>query len=208
MHQQLLTDPQRSALAVLGNQPALRSFYLAGGTGLALHLGHRESVDFDFFRLESFDPQWLLAELPTPPPVKILQEAANTLTVEFRRVKVSWFGYPQPLLQPLAHDDLPFGVASVADIAAMKLAAIAGRGSRKDFVDLYVICRNCFPLREAFHYLQAKFTQQEYDLYHILRSLTYFADAEAEPMPRLRQAIDWNTLCGFFRTEAARLRLG
>jgi hypothetical protein len=88
----------------------------------------------------------------------------------------------------------------------MKLAAIAGRGSRKDFVDLYFICRECFPLREAFTFLAAKFPAQQYDLYHLLRSLTYFADAEAEPMPRLRQPVTWDQIKRFFIAEAARLR--
>jgi hypothetical protein len=180
---------------------------MAGGTALALHLGHRESQDFDFFQEQSFDPQTLLKQLPTPPPVKVLQAARDTLTVEFRSVKMSFFGYPHPLIKPSVKSLFTFPLASIPDIAAMKLTAIAGRGARKDFVDVYFICKQCFPLREAFTYLQTKFMQQQYDLYHILRSLTYFEDAESEPMPRLHNDVKWEQMKQFFISEAARLRL-
>ncbi len=206
MHNDIFSAAQQSALAVLSQQPELRDFYLAGGTALALHLGHRGSVDFDFFRQKSFDPRWLLEQLPSPPRVAVLQEARDTLTVEFRGVKTSFFAYRHQLIRPLESSGLPAQLASIPDIAAMKLAAIAGRGSRKDFVDIYFICRQCFPLKEAFTYLQAKFTDHDYDLYHILRSLTYFADAEAEPMPELRVAATWPEIKQFLTTEATRLR--
>jgi hypothetical protein len=204
MFDAILNDSQQSALALLSQQPEVRSFYLAGGTALALHLGHRESVDFDFFRERGFVPQQLLAHLPTP--LRILQEERDTLTVELGGVKTSFFGYPHALIKPPVAGPAGFTLADVPDIAAMKLAALAGRGARKDFVDLYWISRRCFPLREAFLYLQAKFPAHQYDLYHLLRSLTYFADAEGEPMPALRGSVTWAEIKTFFSTEAARLR--
>jgi hypothetical protein len=209
MHDEILSAEQKSALAVLAERkpPALEPFYLAGGTALALHLGHRESLDFDFFQEQSFDPQTLLKQLPTPPPVKVLQADRDTLTVEFRRVKMRFFGYPHPLIRPLVQSRFTFPLASIPDIAAMKLAAIAGRGARKDFADVYFFCKQCFSLREAFTCLQTKFTQQQYDLYHILRSVTYFEDAESEPMPRMHDDVKWEQMKQFFVSEAARLRL-
>ncbi len=202
MHDTILSESQKSALAVLSQQPAARTFYLAGGTALALQLGHRESLDFDFFRERGFDPQELLRQLPA---ARVLQEERDTLTVEVRGVKTSFFGYPHPLLRPAVSGPAGFGVADVSDIAAMKLAAIAGRGSRKDFVDLFFICRQCFPLKEAILFLQAKFPAHQYDLYHILRSLTYFSDAEAEPMPVMRAPVAWEEIKSFFVHEATRL---
>jgi len=139
--------------------------------------------------------------------VRVLQEANNTLTVDFRGVKTSFFAFSHSMVRPLETGMCGWGMASIPDIAAMKLAAIAGRGSRKDFVDIYFICRDCFPLKEAFHFLQVKFTGQEYDLYHVLRSLTYFEDAEAEPMPKLRKPADWQQIKSFLTMEATRLRL-
>lgn len=130
-----------------------------------------------------------------------MQEARNTLRVEFRGVKTSFFAYPHALIKPLETGPQTIRLASIPDIAAMKLTAVAGRGSRKDFVDLYFICQQCFSLKEAFTYLQAKFTGQEYDLYHILRSLTYFSDAEGEPMPVLRDAVSWEATKSFLTSE-------
>jgi hypothetical protein len=157
-----------------------------------------------FFRERSFLPQQLLAHLPTP--LRVLQEERDTLTVELRGVKASFFGYPHALIKPAATGPAGFTMADVPDIAAMKLAAIAGRGSRRDFVDVYCICRQCFPLKVAFQFLQAKFPAHQYDLCHILRSLTYFADAEAEPMPVMRVDITWEEVKQFFASEVARLR--
>ncbi|MCX7915858.1 MAG: nucleotidyl transferase AbiEii/AbiGii toxin family protein [Verrucomicrobiae bacterium] len=202
MYNDILTSAQKSALAILSGSSVARSFYLAGGTALALHLGHRESADFDFFCEQRFDPHELLNLLP---PVRVLQAARDTLTIELNTVRTSFFGYPHRLLRPTVTGPSGFHVADVADIAAMKLVAIAGRGSRKDFVDVFFICRLCFPLKEAIQLLQAKFSSEAYDLYHILRSLTYFADAEAEPMPVLRCAVQWDEIKLFFQREAARL---
>jgi len=206
MHSEILLSHQQSALAILSKLAAIRTFHLAGGTAVALHLGHRESVDFDFFREDGFVPQQLVEAFPAPPPVLVLQSEANTLTVEFRGVKTSFFGYPHPLLRPTVAGPHGIEVADLADIAPMKLAAIAGRGARKDFVDLYFICRECFPLREAVTLLGARFPSPQYDLYHLLRSLTYFSDAEAEPMPALRRPADWEQIKRFFISEARRLR--
>ncbi len=205
MHPEILNADQQSALAILSQVAAVRSFYLAGGTALALHLGHRDSVDFDFFRSTGFAPQELVEHLPPSPPVQMLQAERDTLTVLFRGVKTSFFGYPHDLIRPTIPGPCDIAVASVADIAPMKLAAIAGRGSRKDFVDLYCICRQCFPLREAITLMAAKFASPQYDLYHLSRSLVYFADAENEPMPRLRQPLTWEEVKRFFLAEAARL---
>ncbi len=206
MHPEILTADQQSALAVLSQVQAVRSFYLAGDTALALHLGHRESVDFDFFRTTGFAPQELVNHLPAPPPLQVVQAERDTLTVVFRGVKTSFFGYPHGLIRPLIVGPSGVSVADVADIAPMKLAAIAGRGARKDFVGLYCICRQCFPLREAIALMAAKFPATQYDLYHLLRSLVYFADAETDPMPRLRQPVTWEQIKKFFIAEVARLR--
>jgi predicted nucleotidyltransferase component of viral defense system len=206
MHDEILNNVQQSALALLSQISEVQSFYLAGGTALALHLGHRESVDFDFFRQTDFIPQRLLNCLPTPPPLSVLQEERNTLTVMLHNVKISFFAYPHALIRPSLSGPCGFEVADVPDIAAMKLAAIAGRGSRKDFVDVYFISQQCLPLREVFQLLPVKFPAHQYDLYHILRSLTYFADAEAEPIPRMLKPVAWEEIKRFFITEAARLR--
>lgn len=180
-------------------------FYLAGGTALALYLGHRRSRDFDLFRTKEFLSQDLLAALRDLGELDILQESAGTLTVAMHGVPVSFFHYDYPLLRPLRESPWGLPVADPEDIAAMKLAALAGRGSRKDFVDLYVYARQVAPLEQLFAQFRGKYRGVRVDPYHLLRSLTFFDDAEAEVMPELLIAATWDEIKAFFQAEAVRL---
>ena len=205
MFRQILTGAQQTVLELLSRIPEVRTFYLAGGTGLALHLGHRRSEDFDFFRAPALVPQDLLTVLRETGDLVVLQEAAGTLTVRLRGVATSFFQYDYPLLRPLRESPWGLPVADPDDIAAMKLAAIAGRGSRKDFVDLYVYAREVTSLRQALAWFRDKYRGVTVDPYHVLRSLTFFDDAEAEAMPHLLIELTWDEVKAFFRAEAARL---
>jgi Nucleotidyl transferase AbiEii toxin, Type IV TA system len=202
---QILTEPQQELLELLSRIAEVRTFYLAGGTGLALHLGHRRSNDFDFFRAREFAPQDLLSILRRLGDLMVLQEAAGTLTVMQRGIPMSFFHYDYRVLRPL-HES-PWGVllADPDDIAAMKLAALSGRGSRKDFVDLYVYAREIASLDQVFDRFREKYRGVTVDPYHLLRSLTFFDDAEVEAMPELLVEIEWDDVRSYFRTEAARL---
>ncbi len=205
MFREVLTESQQALLELLSRIPEVRTFYLAGGTALALQLGHRRSRDFDFFRPKEFAPQDLLSALRETAELDVLFEAAGTLTVSLRDVPASFFRYDYPLLR-LPHES-PWSllVADSEDIAAMKLAALAGRGSRKDFVDLYFYANQIAPLEQTFERFQEKYRGVSMDPYHLLRSLTFFDDAEAEAMPDLMAGVTWDEIKGFFRAEAARL---
>jgi hypothetical protein len=96
-------------------------------------------------------------------------------------------------------------IADPDDIAAMKLAAIAGRGSRKDFVDLYFYARDVASLERVFDGFREKYRGVSVDAYHLLRSLTFFEDAEADAMPELLAVVTWNEIRSFFVAEARRL---
>jgi hypothetical protein len=116
-------------------------FVLYGGTAIALHLGHRESADFDFFGNRNFDPAELLAKVPFMKGAKITQHEANTLTGIVDRccaVKVSFFGVPEiPRLQtPLASADHRLKVASLLDLAGMKVSVVQRRAEAKDYIDM------------------------------------------------------------------------
>ncbi len=124
----------------LADLDVLRDFYLAGGTALALHLGHRRSVDLDFFSAKPFSEDALIADLEKLSQISVLSKSPRTVYLHVSSTKVSFIGYDYPLLFPLARfQDLQ--VADVRDIACMKLSALASRGSRRDFVDLYVVAR-------------------------------------------------------------------
>ena len=205
MFREVLTEPQQTLLELLSRSAEVRTFYLAGGTALALQLGHRRSKDFDFFRAKEFAPQDLLSALRDIGELKVLLEAAGTLTVELGGIPTSFFRYDYPLLRPL-HES-PWGplLADPEDIAAMKLAAVAGRSSRKDFIDLYFHARQVAPLEQVFERFREKYRGVSVDPYHLLRSLTFFDDAEAEAMPELLAEVTWEEIKTFFRAEAARL---
>jgi len=199
----ILTPKQQEILGVLGKTSLLRQFYLAGGTALALHLGHRRSVDFDFFRRSRFNATATLAKLEKHGVTRVLLHDINTLTVRFEGVKLSFFHHPPPLISKRKRTAGGLIAAGVADIAAMKIAAICGRGSRKDFIDLYAICTTRYSLREVVRFFQQKYRASGYDLYHVQRSLVYFDDAEKDVMPRMLVVVNWEDVKEFFREQTA-----
>jgi hypothetical protein len=174
-------DPaQRSVLARLA--PALPpSFYLAGGVGVAAHLGHRPSRDLDFF--STSDPIELLPMLEAMPGVVISNRADGTVHLVMDGVPVTLLEYRHPqLADPVRLADIPVPVASLLDLACMKLSAIANRGAARDFWDLHSIVRSTGKsLGELLAAFRAKFAAV--DIGHVVRSLAYFRDADAEPLP-------------------------
>jgi len=187
--------------------PALDGWTLAGGTGLALRFGHRSSEDLDFFRTDDMDVRDLHPALKPYGPYETLQESDHTLTVILRGTKLSFFRIRDPFI----FDATPFrffAIADTKDIALMKLVAISGRGSRKDFVDMHFILRDGPSLQDYFALLPDKYGADRINTYHILKSLTYFADAEAEPMPRMLEPFDWAECKAFFVREARTIVLG
>jgi hypothetical protein len=173
---------------------------------VALLYGHRRSIDFDFFREEGFDSQALVGSLDRAfGPVERLSSGEQTLYLRVAGVTVSFFQLPYPLLSLAKPTPWNFGIASGPDLAAMKLEAIAGRGSRKDFVDLFWLCREGMSLGEVFGYFERKYPMDRVERYHRVRALTYFDDAEAEPMPDLLKPLAWTSVREYFIREAKRL---
>ncbi|SHI65003.1 nucleotidyl transferase AbiEii/AbiGii toxin family protein [Desulfofundulus thermosubterraneus] len=185
--------PQRGqkALELLSSAGLLRDFYLAGGTALALHLGHRLSEDLDFFSPFHVDTLLLKQRLQEVGQFLLLEERWGTLHGIFRETKISFLYYRYPLLFPPALF-LDCKVACPQDIAPMKIEAIASRGSKKDFFDLYFINREIADLRECLELYRRKFAGSNFNLYHVLKSLTYFADAEKERDPVLLRDVGWD----------------
>jgi hypothetical protein len=134
-------------------------------------------------------------------PAETLQEDDRTLTAIVSAVKLSFFSVPYDFLfatRPYSF----FQLANPRDIALMKLAAISGRGSRTDFIDLYTILRGDLSLEQCFHWLPDKYGEGRVNTYHVLKSLTYFDDAEREPMPRMLEPFDWEECKAHFVREA------
>jgi hypothetical protein len=173
-------------------------FYLAGGTGLSLLLGHRESVDLDFFRKESFNTEDLLKKLPG---FTVLDKKKDTLTGKIENVNISFFSYDYPLLSDTL-DYKGIKIASILDIALMKLSAVMQRNTRKDFIDLYFIIKDHLPLLGLIKQFGNKFNQSSEVSIPILKSLTYFVETETEPMPHMFITINWENIKTFFISES------
>jgi hypothetical protein len=134
---EVIPTSTEATLCVLRDANLLNSAYLAGGTGLALHFGHRLSLDLDFFAPEHFDENALLQKLQGLTGFALVAISNYTLHTTIERTKVSFLGYGYPVLYP-STPFLGVAIADPRDIACMKLSAIASRGTKRDFVDLYV----------------------------------------------------------------------
>jgi len=194
VHSEVLTEAQKSVLSKLSSALQCTDFYLAGGTALALHAGHRMSQDFDWFAPEIGEPEKLLTMLRTAGiDCSVLSTDVETCYITINDVQVSFLGFDYPLLQPkVSYPEFRVELASLDDIAAMKLAAIAARGSRKDFFDLYVLFTTHKPLADSLQCYQNKFESR--DIGHVIRSLVYFENAEAEPELLMIKPLSWDKL--------------
>lgn len=205
MFVQTLTAAAFELLKALGGRNLPSSFYLAGGSAAALHLGHRISVDLDFFTQdEIYDMDALRRALGSAGRLDVRQQAAGTLIGMLNGVQVSFFAYPYPLLRP-GKELEGARIADLYDIALMKVIAISQRGTRRDFVDLYFMCRSGMELTGMLEDIPRKYPSVGYPSYHILRSLAYFADAEKEAPLRSLAAWDWGEIKRFFEGEVRRL---
>jgi hypothetical protein len=180
---------------------AQRQFFLGGGTALAIFLRHRRSVDLDWFTLERFpDPMAFAQSLRDAGiPFETGQTAPGTLHGHVQGVRVSFLEFRYPLLSPLVHwEATGVDLASLDDLACMKLSAIAQRGSKKDFFDVYALCTQHRPLEQLLELYQRKFKVT--DIGPVLYGLVYFDDAEEEREPLLLSGVKWSAVKKAFRT--------
>ncbi len=202
---QALPSTVRANLALVAQTSLAGKFYLAGGTAVALHLGHRRSYDLDFFIPQrDFPPALPRQELASLGSLVVLHEGAGTFVGTLNGGQISFFIYPYPLLEPFTEVE-GVQVAALSDLAAMKLEAISSRGTKRDFIDLYQICQSAIPLREVIRLFERKYAGVQYSMVHILKSLQYFEDAEPDPMPEMLVPCRWSQVKRFFRDEVRRL---
>lgn len=204
-HWDALTSETRQAFQVAASLSVIHRYYLAGGTGLALHLGHRFSVDLDFFSSApdavGAGERSLMRAAFDDPTLAISFDKDMTFVATWRGVGVSFFRLElYPLVQePLLLEGVP--VATIEEIGAMKLAAIMSRGTRKDYVDLYFILQQT-PLDRLFEVAAVKYARVRTFGVSAVRALAYFADAETAPMPRLIQHASWSEIKRFLEHRA------
>jgi len=204
-HWEALTPETQQAFYKVAGLEFIDRFYLAGGSGLALHLGHRFSVDLDFFspheQAVGPDQRAALREAFADPTLSITIDKDATFLATYRGVGLNFFRLS---IYPLARSTLLAAgvpVASLHEIGAMKLAAIIDRGTRKDLVDLYYILQH-LPIERLFEVAAVKYARVRTFAVSATRALAYFADAEALPMPRMIDRTSWPTMKRFLERQA------
>jgi len=204
-HWEALTSYTQLAFRKIANLDFIQRYYLAGGSGLALHIGHRFSVDLVFFSQEQDavgpDERASFRKTLADPTLTITYDKDGTFVAQWNEVGLSFFCldlYPR-VQKPWILDGVP--VATIEEIGAMKLAAIIDRGSRKDMVDLYFLLQHV-PLEKLFEVAAIKYARVRSFTISATRAMAYFEDAESQPMPRMLDGTPWEKMRRFLEKQA------
>ena len=180
-------------LKVLQADSLFPNFHLAGGTGLALQLGHRVSVDLDLFSLYAFDAELYLEYLDKKYHFVLDFSAVNTLKGSIGDLKVDFISHQYNLVEPIIETE-NIRLYSRADIAAMKVNAISGNGTRsKDFVDLYFLLEQ-YSVNQILEFYKTKYNDR--NAFHALKSLNYFDEVDLADWPVIikNKKVTWNKI--------------
>ncbi len=205
-HWESITPAMRTLLAWVGEQNFSRPFYLAGGTALALQLGHRKSVDIDFFSETDEVHEHTRRVISAACAARgglTLESADGNFVAAIDDVRVGFFSYGYPLLQPLVQLE-QVNLAALLDIGLMKLDALMGRGSRKDFYDLYSLAEK-IPLDELLEAGGRKFPGTRDFPLMALESFVLFENADRDVQPELFTDVPWPQVREFFEQQAQAL---
>jgi len=204
-HWDALTPATHEAYNLLPRLNFISNYYLAGDTGLAIHLGHRISVDLDLFcdQPDAVNPadRSAMRSLFDDPTLSLVYDKDSTFVANWRGVGVSFFRLNlYPLITPtFVIDGVP--LASVEEIGAMKLAAIIDRGTRKDLINLYYILLQV-DLEKIFEVAAKKYVKIRTFAVSATRAMAYFTEAEAFPMPRMLEKTAWSEMKKFLDKKA------
>jgi hypothetical protein len=203
-------------LRILGGFPQSEpgaKFYLAGGTALSLQIGHRLSVDLDFFSQTEDIPTLRLAlekALASFHPI-LADSAWGNLVYLAQNVRVGFYGYGYDLVAPLVETPVPQGparhalrLASIEDIALMKLDALLARAARKDFYDLYFICQT-ISLRRILNLAPKKYPSTRDFESQTVKRLVYFETAEQDVDPQLLSPVSWQEVKEYFIKQSKQI---
>lgn len=188
LHSEILSKEQKEIIEKL---PFLKKykFYLARGTALALHIGHRTSKDFDFYKKIKIRPSVLLTDFKKifkKTELNIIEATSTDLRIIVKNTSLTAFYYPYSLIRNFVKF-LDVNLASIEDITAMKVIALVQRGRKRDFFDIYYLLKR-YSLGQILEFVQEK--HPEYDIYTCLRALSYFQDADKEKENRRVKIFD------------------
>ena len=190
-------------LEALMQEPALSELRLVGGTALALQYGHRSSIDLDLFGKIDIDAYELQSILSKHGVLRVENETKIIHQYAIDNIKVDVVNYPFEWISPMIEDE-GVRLASPIDIAAMKVNAIEGRGTKKDFIDMYMLLQH-YSLEEILGFYQQKYPN--HSVFRALRSMTYFDDAEEQFMPQMFVDTTWEEMKQFIINKVKEVRI-
>lgn len=195
---QTVTPDTLELLKEISAKPEMRGLRLVGGTALALQYGHRQSVDLDFFGTPAVPQDDIIDILSSLGSIVVHNRTDRILQVVLRGIKVDVIDYSRYswIDNPVLEEGLT--LASPKDIAAMKINAVEGRGSRKDFIDIYMLLQH-YTLGELLDFYQKKYPN--YSFFRALLSLTYFDDAESQAMPKMFIPQTWDKMKSYISNK-------
>lgn len=200
---QTISPDMRGLLSSLSKQEFLQRFYLAGGTALALQLGHRHSVDLDFFserdEVHELTRQEIIS-IANKRGGQVIENVDGNLILLMDGIHVGFFSYGYPLLEPTLEFD-NVRLASLLDIGLMKLDALMGRGSRKDFYDLYFICQQ-LPMADILAAGERKYSMMRDFALMSVESFLQFEVADRDFQPEMLVDLSWDSVRQFFISQA------
>ena len=188
LHYETISSDTLNLFKRLASLDELSEARLAGGTALALQIGHRKSIDLDFFGHIDYSMDELKMAMESVS--SDVQPINSTKTMRFyvvEGVKIDVVNYPYSWIDESVIED-GLILAGFEDIAAMKLAAITNRGTKKDFIDLFFLLKK-YSLSQMLDMYLKKYSDSQ--LFTVLKSLVSFVDAELDPMPHMLQDVTW-----------------
>lgn len=201
LHRKTIEPDTLSLILSLQEKPYINNFVLVGGTALALQLGHRASVDIDLFTHQRFDVSQLLESLQEDFNIQVRNQMNHALLVNINSIKTDFVFQPSAILLPQVEVE-KVRMASLKEIAAMKIGAITARGKRRDFIDLYCLLEH-FTLAEIVDAFTEKYKDATPEL--AIRSLFYFEDADNDLEAKCFFDYNWEKVKTKIRKEASKL---
>jgi predicted nucleotidyltransferase component of viral defense system len=202
-HWEVISPEMHHLLTTIGQQPFISHFYLAGGTALSLQIGHRRSVDFDFFSETDEVKEKMADEIIrslNSLSIQVIERALGNLVFLANNIRFGFFSYGYPLINAAVKLE-NMALASIADIGLMKCDALVTRGSRKDFYDLFYITKS-IPLLDLLQLASKKYPQfRDFPLL-VLESMTLFENADRDLQPVLFDEVPWEEVKNFFIKQA------
>lgn len=203
-----ISNSMKEVLEGFMNSSLASEFYLAGGTALSLQIGHRLSVDLDFFSLSEDIPSVrnVIEKALVPFQFNLSDSSWGNLVYLFNDVRVGFYGYGYPLVSPLVTVG-NVRLANIQDIALIKFDALLTRASRKDFYDLYFICQQ-ITLKKLLDLSTQRYPSVRDFEVQVTKRLVYFDNAEEETNPVMLKKTDWHTVKKFFIEQAKTIEKG